>query len=192
MYSKAALGAFLGVLLVVVPVLQGAADDPPPGSGKRSTVPVLYKPPRVGIPGGRLGGGTRAEGPCPTVKVAVLAPDHVGLTTQDQPILYWYLATTTTAPIEFTVNEPQALRTLLKTQLPVPIQPGIQRVRLADYVIRLMPGRQYEWFVAVLCDAQEPSNNPHMGGIIEYIARPAALQAQLTHADQTQVLQDLI
>jgi hypothetical protein len=56
MYSKAAVGMFLGVLLVVVPVLQGAADDPPPGSGKRSTVPVLYKPPRVGIPGGRLGG----------------------------------------------------------------------------------------------------------------------------------------
>ena len=50
-----------------------------------STVPV-YKPPVRGAPGGRVGGGTR--GTDQTFVLSVVAPNHTGLTMQEQPELF--------------------------------------------------------------------------------------------------------
>src|ERR671922_2883156 len=98
----------------------------------------VYVPPRGGAPGGRVGGSTRGIGAPPTL--SVLAPDHTGLTAQEQPSLYWYLSESTTYPVEFTIRDDRAIQPLIERRLRSPTQPGVQRVRLADYGVRLSLG----------------------------------------------------
>jgi hypothetical protein len=116
----------------------------------------------------------------------VLAPDHTGLTTQEQPALYWYISAPTTHPIELTVTEEQAIRPLLEIRPPSPAQAGVQRAGLAEYGIRLAPGVQHRWFLALIPDADNRSQDVIAGGIVQRIEPPAALQAQLAQAGETQ------
>lgn len=51
----------------------------------------VYQPPLRGAPGGRVGGSSRGAGD-ELPSLYALAPDHTGLTAQEQPCLYWYLS----------------------------------------------------------------------------------------------------
>jgi hypothetical protein len=144
---------------------------------------VIYKPPRRGAPGGREGAGTRGFGePLPTL--AVLAPKaHTGLTTQEQPVLYWYLSRETRHPVEVIVTDRQSDKPLLTIPLNPPLQPGMQRVRLADYNIRLAPGVLYKWSVSlVIRDAAQRSYNVTTAGTIERVELPNELRGQRLQA----------
>ena len=70
--------------------------------GKTAFRFFTYKPPKRGMPGGRIGGGTRGKTDGYPI-LTVLAPDHTGLTTKTRPVLYWYLSTATPKQIEFTL-----------------------------------------------------------------------------------------
>ena len=146
-------------------------------------IPPLYKPPRRGSPGGRVGGGTRGIKD-ELITLYVLAPDHVGLTAQPQPILYWYLSKLTQYPIEVTIIEDQAIYPILEKQVRIPSQPGIHPIPLADYNVRLLPGREYWWFVAVVPDADHRSKDILAGGLIEFVKISEELQAKLAQGDK--------
>jgi hypothetical protein len=155
--------------------------------GKRSPTTLkmpMYQPPKRGAPGGRVGGGTR--GPADDLPtLAVLAPDHMGLTTQEQPIVYWYLSKPTTLPIELAIIRSlgvQPLSPLLEKRLPAPAQPGIQAIRLADLGVKLVPGEQYQWFITLVVKADRRSKDIVAGGFIERAGPPEAIQAKLDQA----------
>jgi hypothetical protein len=173
-YVKAVVGSFVALLMSSGPwsfSLAGAADAP------------VYKPPSRGAPGGRVGGGTR--GPQGNVFVlSVLAPDHSGFTTSEQPSLYWFISGPTSLPVELTLMDPQGIQPILETRVPAPVKPGVQRVRLADYNVRLAPGAAYRWFVAVVPDADRRSKDILAGGAIERIETPEALKAKLAQASK--------
>ena len=152
-----------------------------PGGESGSVRKIVYMPPRVGAPAGRVGGGTRGPGGSLPV-LFVLAPDHTGLTTQEQPVLYWYISAPTTQAIELTVISEQAVRPLLEIRLPSPAQAGVQRLRLAEHGVRLASGVQYRWFVALIPDADNRSQDVIASGGIERTEPSAALQAQLVQA----------
>jgi hypothetical protein len=116
----------------------------------------------------------------------VLAPDHVGLTTQAQPSLYWYLSQPTTSPIEFTVIDAQGISPLLETRLQSPTRPGIQQVRLADYGVRLKTGMKYHWFVVLIPDRHSRSKDVVAGGLIERIEPSEVLRIKLAQAGKAQ------
>src|SRR5262245_36475783 len=82
----------------------------PPQSVEAST--PIYKPPLRGAPVGRIGGGPRGTGGLPSL--AVLAPDHTGLTVQDQPTLYWYVSQVPTQAVEVTLIEAQGVKPLFE------------------------------------------------------------------------------
>lgn len=141
----------------------------------------VYRPPSRGAPGGRVGGGTR--GPQGNLFVlSVLAPDHSGFTTNEQPSLYWFISGPTSLPVELTVMDPQGVQPILETRLPSPIKPGVQRVRLADYKVHLSPGAAYRWFVAVVPDADRRSKDILAGGAIERVETPQELKSKLGQA----------
>jgi hypothetical protein len=140
----------------------------------------VYKPPVRGAPGGRVGGGTR--GSDQTFVLSVVAPNHTGLTTREQPELFWYLSKSISTPMEFTLMDDQGIKPLVETSLGVPSQPGIQRVRLKDYGVRLEPGKHYEWFVALVVDPKSRSKDVLAGGAIERIEQPEA-QPAMSDAD---------
>ena len=145
---------------------------------------IIYKPPKRGAPGGREGAGTRGfREALPTL--AVLAPqDHTGLTAQEQPVLYWYLSQETRHPVEVILTDRQSVKPLLAIRLNPPLQPGMQRVRLADYNMHLTPGVLYKWSVALVRDAAQRSYDVTTTGTIERVELSNALRGQLVHANK--------
>ena len=175
MYPKPILWSSIAALLLSTPVSPFAADV---------SVPV-YSPPSRGAPAGRIGGGTR--GGQNVFVLSVLAPDHSGFTTSEQPSLYWFISKPTSMPVELTVMDPQGVKPILETQLPSPIQAGIQRVRLADYNIHLVPGAAYRWFVAVVPDADRRSKDILAGGAIERIDLQEDVKAKVAKASDKEL-----
>ncbi len=137
----------------------------------------VYKPPLLGAPGGRVGGGTRSAGR--EFVLSVLAPDHSGLTLREHPSLYWYISDKTSLPVELTVIDPRATRPVLETRLPSPTAAGIHRIRLADHRVRLDPEITYQWFIAVIPDTGRRSRDILAGGTIVRITAPEALKNKL-------------
>jgi hypothetical protein len=99
--------------------------------------------------------------------LSVLAPDHTGLTVQEQPTLYWYLSRQTTHPVLFTVIEIDSMKTVLEVRLPPPSRPGVQAIRLSDHGLHLTSGVQYQWFVAIMVEPDRRSKDIMAGGMIE-------------------------
>jgi hypothetical protein len=209
-----AMGIFLTAILLTDPVSDFAMEDPggqqgsprmtPPKESSEdgplskdkelprpkltSPNPPIYKPPLRGAPGGRIGGGTRGIGD-ELISLDVLAPDHIALTVQDQPTLYWYLSKLPQRPLEFRIIEDQSTRPILKTQIPIPTHAGIHPIRLADYQVRLLPGRTYWWFVAVVRDADHRSQDIFAGGLVKHIELPETLRAKLARAHKNELFQ---
>ncbi len=131
-----------------------------------------------------MGGGTRGLIVNP-LKVSTLAPDHVGLTSDQQPALYWYLSQDTSLPVEFTIGTLRAIEPLFETRLPSPLAPGIHRVKLADYNVRLVPGVPYRWHVSVIYDLEQRSRDLIASGVIQLQEAPPSLQERLVSADKS-------
>jgi hypothetical protein len=194
-YVKMATWAALIGLVVMLPLSSAAQDDPKGKPGHQvveppsqrvetaATMPV-YEPPRRSAPGGRIGGSTRGAGIVPLL--SALAPDHTGLTAEEQPVLFWYLTKATNYPVEFTITDDQAARPLLETRLSGPFEAGMQRVRIADYGVRLTPDVPYRWFVALVIDPNSPSRDNIAGGTIERMVPPRALRGKLRRASEGQ------
>jgi|FrelakmetLWP11LW_1041352.scaffolds.fasta_scaffold00390_8 hypothetical protein len=171
----------------------GAGKEKAPGSPgtgaeqkKVSTADAtpVYKPPLRGSPGGRVGGGTRGASLEAPVSLSVLVPDHVGLTLQRQPNLYWFISRTSAQPIEFTITEKDAVKPVLEARLKPLEKAGIQCIRLADHGVQLRPNVLYKWFVAVITDPDRRSRDILSGGMIEVVSTPPDLSAKLSQASK--------
>lgn len=137
-----------------------------------------YKPPLRGVPdeATRVGGGTRgAEGR--TFTLSVLAPDHIGLTTREQPTLLWFASEQVTTPVQITVVDPNRIEPLLDVQLEPPLKPGIQAISLREHGVRLDPDVDYQWFVALVTDPEHRSQDIIAGGEIRRVAPPQGVGA---------------
>ena len=180
----------LTLILTTASVVPVAAQQKPPDAGAANTAAVSeYKPPLRGAPGGRVGGGTRGTGREAFI-LSVLAPNHTGLTISAQPVLYWFISSPSSLPVELTLVDPQKADPLLELQIKPPIAQGVHRVRLADHGVRLEPGLSYQWYVAVVPDSGRRSKDILAGGTIELVSPPdglAARLAQTSKADQPSV-----
>src|SRR5262245_27846934 len=167
-----------------------SADNKSPAPAR----PLIYKPPLgLGAPGGLVAGGSRGANTClaaspgdrnTTLTLSVLAPtDHVGLTVQEQPSLYWYLSAATSCRVEVTLTDEQTIEPLLELSFSPPFHPGMQRVRLADHGVHLAPGVQYQWAVALVPDPDHRSKDIVAMGAIRRIEATDALHTKLTQAD---------
>jgi hypothetical protein len=154
-----------------------------PPAESQTAMPV-YKPPLLGAPGGRVGGGTR--GPARDMFVlSALAPNHTGTTSTEQPSLFWYISSVTPYPVEVTVVDPQGADPILEKRISAPGEPGVQRIRLADYGVRLAPGVSYRWFVAVVTDPARRSKDILAGGTIERVQPSEELKNKIAQTAKT-------
>ncbi len=143
----------------------------------------LYQLPKVGQPRERIGGGRRGiaqELP----EIQALVPDHVGLTVNPQPTLYWYLSGSArgSARFELTLIDEDSIDPLIDVSLSGPVEPGLQRIDLARYGIELALGREYQWFVSLSPDLEQRSKDLVSSGWIQRVAKPADLAARLAGA----------
>jgi hypothetical protein len=135
---------------------------------------VRYVPPsRRGAPARTQGGGSRGCA-LESTPVTILAPsDHVGLTTQARPTLFWYSANDSMLPMEISIVEPGVSEPIWVTHVQTGAA-GFNQVQLPDTVPELMVGRRYRWTVTRLCNVRRPSNNTYARGWIERV-KPDAM-----------------
>lgn len=176
----------LAALLVVQVAATAAAEIAATTAASSSPLPA-YKPPLRGAPASRVGGGSRGADSGGAPRIAVLAPDHTGLTTQTQPDLYWYLSKPVATKLEITVINDQAIQPLVEKKLDTPTRAGIQRLRLKDLGVQLKPGIEYRWFVGMVTDPQQRSNDVIASGTIMRNEAPPALMQKLAQADKRSV-----
>lgn len=174
------IGLLIGLPLVVI-----AEENPTPSSpiakevkeqkaqAGQVTKPPLYQPPRgLGAPsaGRRVGGGTRGTNKSIPI-LSVLAPGHTGLTVHEQPDLYWFASDVVTNPVEITLMLEKGDTPLLQKQLPIPTHAGVQRVRLSEYGVKLIPGERYTWSIVLVLDPKRRSKDVIAVGAIERVER---------------------
>ncbi len=175
-----ALGLFLTTSSVNADTEKGAAK------AKASTVSAgafSYRPPMRGAPAARIGGGTRGIGDT-TLVLVVLAPDHTGLTTKEQPTLYWYASEPVPARLEVTLINDEDIDPALEEIVATPGKAGIQSIDLAKTSAKLVPGKEYRWFVSVVADPGQRSNDVVASGTIQRIKLSDALKKEIAGADE--------
>jgi hypothetical protein len=173
----------LGLLVATSTAIAGGKESSvQAGSGSEGVGGFTYKPPMRGAPAARIGGGTRGIGDV-TVELVALAPDHTGLTTREQPTLYWYVSRPVKSRLEVTVINDAAIDPELDQELQGPQKGGIQRLDLASTNVKLKPGVEYRWFVSAIADPDQRSNDVVASGTIERIVPDAALRQSIAGAD---------
>ena len=181
-----AIALALVMMLLPTPPLEAQQKQTEPSTSVKASTEPVYKPPMRGAPGGRVGGGTRGTGREAFV-LSVLAPAHTGLTTSEQPELFWFISSATSYPVELTVVDPKKSDPLLELRVEPPVSAGFHKVRLADHGVRLAPGVPYQWYVAVVPDSGRRSKDILAGGTIERVAAPDGLQAKISGASKNDV-----
>ena len=176
------LGA--GLLMTVIPA---AGETPPPApivpeTKDKPAQPVpVYQPPRRGSPAVRVGGATRGAGD-PLPALHVLAPDHIALTVQPQPVFQWYLSKPATVRFEFALVSENNIEPVLEHDFGVIQSDGIQQLDLADTDITLEPGVPYQWSVALIPDEAARSGDVVASGMIERVSVPPDLEMHLSNS----------
>jgi hypothetical protein len=154
----------------------------PAASSTTASRKLVYKPP---APAGniptRVSGGARGE----TVDAVLIAlvPNHVAVTTQAQPSLFWFQSKPAKAKFELTVVEPKKPKPLLSLAALQADKPGIHRVKLAKYKVELQPDVAYEWSVAIVPDAENRSKDVIAKGVLKRISPPGDLATRVEKAD---------
>jgi hypothetical protein len=159
-----------------------------PAAKKTAPPAFAYKPPMMGAPATRVGGGTRSAGAALTLNV--LAPGETGYTTQEKPTIYWFVSQAVNSPVELTLISTESLQDAAKPAFEITLQPpidkGVHALRLADHGIALKPGVEYQWFVAVVRNPAQRSNDTIAGGTIKRVAGSDAVQSRLKQTSQAQ------
>ena len=143
----------------------------------------VYKPPMRGAPAARIGGGTRGIGDV-ALELVVLAPDHTGLTTKEQPTLYWYVSEAVPSKLEVTLINDENIDPELEEVVATPGSAGIQSIDLAKTGAKLESGLEYRWFVSVIADPGQRSNDIVASGTIQRISPGSELKARIAGADE--------
>jgi hypothetical protein len=162
------------------------AEDAAPKTKDQPSTNVVAKVkfvrPSTGAPSVRLTGGSRGIGDS-SITLDVLAPDDVGLTTQEQPSLFWYQSKPAKAKFELTLLQENKPKPLVQVTAERSLTAGIQRVRLSDHGVKLAPGVEYQWVVALITDPDNRSSDLIASGVIKRVEASADLKKNIAAAN---------
>jgi len=110
----------------------------------------------------------------------VLSPDHVADTASPDPSLFWHIDSVPPAHVKiiFTLNQESRIEPLVEVQLPRVQRVGIQRIRLAEFGVKLDLGVEYNWSVALATGAGEWSGDVFTTGYIRRVAAPPEMNRE--------------
>jgi hypothetical protein len=155
---------------------------PADNAATASTSTVRFRPGSQGAPSVRVTGGSRGSGDS-TITLDVLAPDETGLTTQEEPSLLWYQSKPAQAKFELTLLEENKPKPLLQVKANGNGQAGIQRIKLSDHNVKLAPGVEYQWVVALVTDQDNRSSDLVASGVIKRVEPSAELKGKVASAN---------
>ncbi len=129
----------------------------------------------------RVTGGSRGTGEAMT-SLDVLAPDEVGITTQEQPSLFWFQSKPATAKFELTLLQDNKAKPIVQVEIERASKAGIQRLKLSDHAAKLDVGVEYQWVIALVTDPDNRSKDLVASGVIKRIEPPADLKSKVASA----------
>jgi hypothetical protein len=176
-------------LLLLSSVVTWSQSPPPSTSTNKPSAPpraFVYKASASSAPAARLTGGSRGSGD-ELVRLDVLAPDQTGLTTQEQPKLYWYQSKASPRSLEVTLLEPNQVKPLLQIKAEHADKAGIQQVNLADHGVKLRVGVEYRWVVALISDRENRSTDLVASGFIKRVEPSPELKEKIAKAPPTEL-----
>ena len=174
-YSKVA--CLLAGTLLCGAALQLKADN----STSAPPAQVKFRPQTTGAPSVRVTGGSRGVGDT-SITLDILAPDDTGITTLEQPSLFWYQSKPAKAKFELTLLQENKVKPLVQVMVERSTQAGIQRLKLSDKGTKLSVGVEYQWVVALVTDPENRSRDLVASGVIKRIEPTADLKAKVAKA----------
>lgn len=144
---------------------------------------LSYSPPKgMSMPVKREGGATRGtedDGPY----LAVLTPNHTGLTASGQPSLFWYISEPAKVRVEVTLIDEASIEPLLEIAMDESDKQGVRSIRLSDHGIDLKPNVEYQWFVSIVPDEGQRSRDISATGMIARVEASPSLKEKLSKAE---------
>ncbi len=135
----------------------------------------------LGVPGRRVAGGARLNNNClPENKrlTAIVPQSNVGLTTLENPILFFYIPRTSAPELELVVQA-QDQRAVKQTYKPTGIA-GVVGFPLKAATLEV--GKEYHWFFSVICNPKQRSEDQVVDGAIKRILPQPQLMTKLKDA----------
>ena len=172
--------AFVGLCTCLAVATCSAALTPP-----LAPKAPMYRPPMPDGPKVRVDGHVRGTDDA-VLTLTVLAPERVGLTTKEQPTLYWFQSKPISSRFELTIVQGNATKPVLDAKFEATAA-GIQRVRLADYNISLAEGVEYRWSVAIVIDPENRSSDIVASGVIKRVKPTEDLLKRLHGAPSSEL-----
>jgi hypothetical protein len=178
-------GKILLILAVLLALSSGAEQVSAQTAGTKpaasSTSGVRFRPQTGGAASVRVTGGSRGSGDA-AIALDVLAPDDVGTTTKEQPSLFWFQSKPAEAKFELTLLQPNKVKPLIQVKVERAGKAGIQRLKLSDHGVKLSPGVEYQWVVALVTDPDNRSTDQVASGVIKRVEMEADLKAKISQA----------
>jgi Domain of Unknown Function (DUF928) len=146
-----------------------------------------YQPPRrLTPPRTQTSSAGVRVGECAKPPVALTPQNHMGQTTATHPTFAWQIPEAQAHPIEFRLYRYSANETpqlITQMDLGKSLQ-GIMTWTLPDTEPGLNVKSQYYWQIAIICNANDPSQDVYDDGELEVVTLPDPLKNQLdTHPD---------
>lgn len=136
------------------------------------------------------GGASRSGGQCtpgvvvkPEEAIAPLVPNtKLGLTVAERPNFFAYIPETTAKEAAFSLQDEEQ-NLVYQTRISLPSKAGIVRISIPEEVEALEVGKDYRWFVEVLCTGEDfDPDNPLADGWVRRTEKNPMLQSKLEQA----------
>jgi hypothetical protein len=175
-------------------------------NGKPGTEPggPRLAPPTPGKPGTEPGGPrfvqptddavsgdgprvTRTAGSCVKGKIdltALVPENKIARTVSEYPVFFFYLPQTDAPQAEFVLQDENG-KQIYQTTLKIKNSSGVTGVSIPTNrnMSPLQVGKNYRWFVALICDAQDRSADISETGIVRRVELSADIRSKLEKAD---------
>lgn len=126
------------------------------------------------FPGRRIGGGTRGECLIGNQPLVALNPaNNLGVTASDRPSLYFAVPKFDEYPIEFVLRDVSG-NSIYEAPLEADTNKDIVGVHLPKNTLK--GGQDYQWYLSVVCDTEDRSQNIVLSGWLRRISSGIALE----------------
>ncbi len=173
--------------IMTMPVIAESVTSAAKLHGDNRTL-VYNSPAADDAPSVRHDGIVRGENGNVSPNLYALAPAHIGTTTYEHPTLYWYQSDATTAKIEIGINKEGKTEPVFETEFINERRPGIHKIELSKYKVKIEKGVEYEWYITIIKDTEDHSKDVIASGVIKRIDPPQSVSLNL----QTKHIEDLI
>ncbi|WP_071188166.1 DUF928 domain-containing protein [Trichormus sp. NMC-1] len=97
----------------------------------------------------------------------LIPADKLGLTLNGHPTFYWSVPTLPVRTAQFTIEINGDEQPFYETDITLPKQPGILSFTLPKNTPELAIGKTYRWYLTIICDGEDSSNNPYVAGLVK-------------------------